>query len=373
MTQARKKLVDPATTPYYHCINRCVRRAFLCGEDEMTAKNYDHRKTWVVERLKTLAEVFAIEICAYAVMSNHYHLVLHINSAKAKAWNNKEVAERWCTLYKGHPLVHRWLEGEGLSSAERDAVSGILDLWRKRLTDISWFMRCLNESLARKANEEDECKGHFWEGRFKSQALLDEAAILSCMMYVDLNPVRAGISDTLDGSDFTSIQQRLSEFAERKAGRPRRQATKANKQADKEVRPALMGFEKEHHNEHLTAPMSTEALMDDLICLPKLPFAFDDYCQLIDWTGRAVREDKAGHIPPEVAPLLQQLGVRPDKWLTLVQHSGHGFHGMMGCLAKMQQMTQKLRQHWCRGFALARQCYEVNPPEHRPLPDYSAR
>ena len=83
MTQARKKLVDPATTPYYHCINRCVRRAFLCGDDEVTGRNYDHRKTWVVEKLKTLAEVFAIEICAYAVMSNHYHLVLHINTAKA--------------------------------------------------------------------------------------------------------------------------------------------------------------------------------------------------------------------------------------------------------------------------------------------------
>ena len=84
MTQARKQLISLEDTPYYHCISRCVRRAFLCGEDQVTGENYEHRKTWIVEKLKELSEVFAIEICAYAILSNHYHVILHVATDSAK-------------------------------------------------------------------------------------------------------------------------------------------------------------------------------------------------------------------------------------------------------------------------------------------------
>ena len=90
-----------------------------------------------------------------------------------------------------------------------------ISLWRGRLSDISWFMRCLNETVARRANKEDDCKGRFWEWRFKSQALLDEKALVTCMAYVDLNPIRLGISESLDSSDFTSIQERLVNHAKK--------------------------------------------------------------------------------------------------------------------------------------------------------------
>jgi hypothetical protein len=88
-------------------------------------------------------------------------------------------------------------------------VESSAEIYKKRLTDISWFMRSLNEPIARQANKEDKCTGHFWEGRFKSQALLDEGALLSCMAYVDLNPVRSRVADTPAQSDFTSIQLRI--------------------------------------------------------------------------------------------------------------------------------------------------------------------
>jgi REP element-mobilizing transposase RayT len=99
MTRARNQLISLETTPYYHCISRCVRRAFLWGEDSLTGNNYEHRKVWVTSRLRELAEVFAIDICAYAVMSNHYHLVLRVDVRKAEAWDTAQVIERWSKLY----------------------------------------------------------------------------------------------------------------------------------------------------------------------------------------------------------------------------------------------------------------------------------
>ncbi len=205
----RQTQVSLDDTPFYHCISRCVRRAFLCGEDTFSGKNYEHRRQWIVDRLKELTSVFAIDICSYAVLSNHTHTVLYVDKTRAEAWTETEVVERWTAFYKSNQLVERYLAGETTTQAERDVAAINIETWRTRLYDLSWFMRGLNEFIARKANEEDNCTGRFWEGRFKNQALLDEAAILICMQYVDLNPIRAGIAETPEGSDFTSIQERM--------------------------------------------------------------------------------------------------------------------------------------------------------------------
>ena len=93
MPQARYRLVDIQTTPYYHCISRCVRRAFLCGHDRFTGKNFDHRKQWILDRIKQLSSVLAIDVCAYAIMSNHFHLVLHVDVRQAEAWYIDEVID----------------------------------------------------------------------------------------------------------------------------------------------------------------------------------------------------------------------------------------------------------------------------------------
>ena len=205
MAVARSTQVHLDSTPYYHCVSRCVRRAFLCGEDPVTGKNFDHRKGWLEARLLRLSSVFAVDTCAYAVMSNHFHLVVRVDAARAETWDTEEVVDRYGSLFPMAKTAY-----EGLSPRDRKVQ---VALWRERLSSLSWMMRSLNEWLARKANKEDGCKGRFWEGRFSSQPLLDEQALITCMAYVDLNPVRAGLSKTLEGAEYTSIRARLGETA----------------------------------------------------------------------------------------------------------------------------------------------------------------
>ncbi len=292
MARPRSALIDLESTPYYHCIGRCVRRAFLCGEDKHTGRNFDHRKQWMVDRIHHLSSVFAIDIAAYAIMSNHYHLVLHINTEQSQGWSNEEVLERWLSIYKGPVLIQRFRRKDVLSEAELRVIDSIIQTWRERLSSISWFMSLLNEYIAREANKEDGCTGRFWEGRFKSQALLDEKALLSCMAYVDLNPVRAAIADDLVTSDFTSIQARIQQV----------QAKVKPTQASEKITPRLMPFiESEHEGKTFAA----------------LPFNLKDYIDLVDWTGRCVRDDKRGAISSHQPQMLALLGLNNEQWLML--------------------------------------------------------
>jgi REP element-mobilizing transposase RayT len=165
MTTPRKQQVCLDSTPYYHCICRCVRRAYLCGDDKSSGQNFDHRKQWLVDKITDLSAIFSIELCAYAIMSNHYHLVLRVNKSQAQTWSDEEVALRWKQLFKGHILVDRWLSDTVTTQAEKDKALEFIALCKKRLIDISWFMRSLNEPIARQANKEDNCTGHLSDKR----------------------------------------------------------------------------------------------------------------------------------------------------------------------------------------------------------------
>jgi REP element-mobilizing transposase RayT len=328
MTIARHQQVNLDATPYYHCISRCVRRAFLCGNDPFSGKNYNHRKGWIIDQIKRLSEVFAIDICSYSILDNHYHLVLRVNREQAEAWTEREVIERWLALYQSPLIIERFTQGEILGPAELSAVSDIITQWRTRLQDISWLMRGLNEKIARLANAEDQCKGRFWEGRFKSQALLDESAILACMMYVDLNPIRAGLARSLDQSDYTSIQQRIQEQQSRE--------NKANNL------PALLPFALPGQG------------MDTFI-----PFQLNDYLQLIDWTGRGIREDKKGAIPEHIQPILDQLNINPHEWTTTVQHFGRCFFHVVGPIEAMRTWGRRINQLWLHGLSGSKRFYRL--------------
>jgi len=122
MTLPRSSLVSTTATPYYHCISRCVRRAFLCGVDAVTGRSFEHRRGWILGRLAELEGIFAIDVCAYAVMSNHCHTVLKLNPEAARHWSTDEVLKRWTQLFSGPLVVQRYMAGERLDSGEYRAV-----------------------------------------------------------------------------------------------------------------------------------------------------------------------------------------------------------------------------------------------------------
>jgi REP element-mobilizing transposase RayT len=292
MTQSRSKQVSLQDTRYYHLISRCVRRAFLCGEDVYTKHSYEHRRQWMVDRIRFLTSVFAIDVAAYAVMSNHYHLVVYVDESEALAWSDKEVCQRWLQLYH-HPLVERLLAGNCSCKAESEAAQHIIDKWRSRLADLSWLMRNLNEHIAHKANQEDNCKGHFWEGRFKSQALLDEKAVLACMAYVDLNPIRAKMANSVSTAQYTSIFERIHD--------------KASEQDDKVklsfTPKPLLGF---IGNEHHQSPKG-------------IAFSLLDYLTLVEETGKIIRADKRGYLDEKSFPPVAEIRGEQRRLVTIVR------------------------------------------------------
>ncbi|MBX2858751.1 MAG: transposase [Cellvibrionaceae bacterium] len=354
MATKREAQICLEATPFYHCYVRCVRRAYLCGNDSVTGDNYDHRKQWIVSRLKFLSYVYAIDICAYAVMSNHYHVVLHVEKARALAWSQEEVVERWMQVCSGNMLVDRWLEEpDALDEAALEVVYETIEEWRSRLHSISWFMRCVNETIARMANEEEACKGRFWEGRFKSQALLDEVALLSCMAYVDLNPVRAAMEEDLIDSDFTSIQQRLFDYAKHKTNKTtteKRLVTRVNKQRRiKELlnlkdlpEASLMPFSASNY-----APLENA-----------LPFTREDYFDLVDSTGKLIRSDKKGFLDEDAPPLLRSLGINPNHWLEHVKFFNLNYSFCVGRIERMRDFVAIADRSLGKGSEASRHLYQ---------------
>ena len=285
MTRPRREIVSLSDTPYYHCISRCVRRAFLCGEDRYSGRSYEHRRDWLEQKLHQISSVFAIKLAAYAVMSNHYHVVLHVRQDIANSWSDREVIERWHQLFAGTKLSSSFLSGLELSETQMKALTPLIVEWRTRLTSISWFMRLVNEWVARRANLEDECKGRFWEGRFKSQALLDEKSVLACMAYVDLNPIRAGQASTPEDSKFTSVHHRIK---------------------------ALSSSQLNHAR--------LEDFVGNNAKAQGIPCALRDYLELVDWTARIIRSDKQGYVDQKVPPILNRINFPSEGWVTITTH-----------------------------------------------------
>ncbi len=322
MPKPRSQQISLSDTPYYHICSRTVRKAFLCGVDKETGVSYEHRRDWIEKRIFQLSQVFAIDICAHAVMHNHLHLVLHVDSEQVKQWSTLDVLNRWHKLFKGTILTKKYQHNQALDKFELEIVEETAMVYKQRLMDISWFMRALNEPIARQANKEDKCTGHFWEGRFKSQALLDEGALLSCMAYVDLNPVRAGIAPTPEESSFTSIQLRI------------KAAIKGEQSS------SLLPF---------TGNESQEKSIG-------IAFSLKDYLTLVDETGRVIRADKRGAINTKTTKILSRLHISDESWLKLITNFESLFTGAVGTAAHLCEFTEHVGLKRTHGITNAQAC-----------------
>lgn len=315
MAYPRNLLIRPGAAGVFHCVSRCVRRAFLCGVDRASGRSFEHRRLWIEERILALCELFAVSLHAYAVMSNHFHVVVELVPDAATAMTDSDVAQRWVRLF---PV------GGGTAESDELRVQALLGnpervaVLRRRLCDLGWFMRCLNEPIARRANREDQCKGRFWEGRYKAQALLDDRAVLAAMAYVDLNPIRAGIADRLDRSSHTSIQERVRRLT-------------ASPRAAAQVLSPIAGSRSTLH-----------ALSEG------------QYIELVDWAGRELRPGKRGAIPKSAPSALHRLGIRPDRWPLQVKATGSGFWRAIGSAQALLDEARAMGQRWLRGVGTAR-------------------
>ena len=240
----------------------------------------------------------------------HYHIVVRINTAHADEWTDEEVAHRWMQIFSGPLLMHQYLANADLTRAELKHVAELLATWRERLANISWFMRCINEPIARMANAEDHCTGSFWEGRFKSQALLDVRALLACMVYVDLNPIRAAMAKTPEQSDYTSIQERI----------------------------------RHPHSDCLVA-FSEQG--DDT-----LPFSLKDYLELVDWAGREVKRNKKGYIPASAPPILDRLNMNASPVLKYLAKDDLPSLGALGPVSKLRVFAASVGRKFVKGHVL---------------------
>lgn len=308
----RMHIVDSENAGTYHLISRCVRRARLAGRDPVTGLDYSHRRTWLEKRIRYLAEHFSIAVYAYSIMENHLHLVVRTDPAATLQWDAQTVLRRWCAVKRRKFESPRDFEA-WLSVAACDEA--LVAKLRSRLGSLSWFMSVLKEPIARLANAEDGCTGHFWEARFHCKALLDEAAVLSGMAYVDLNPLRAGIVNVPEAATHVSIAERWK-----------------NRVGNEGPAPALL-------------PIAGHG--------PERMISVDEYFQLVDAVGRTHRSEGAATIKRSAPPVLQRLGLSQAAWAAQVSCTESRFWRVIGNAESFARKTVSLGRLWLKGKRFA--------------------
>ena len=345
---ARVEVFAPDEIAIVHVCNRVVRRCFLMGFDPVSQKNFDHRKSWVEDRLKALAAHFGIDLLGFSILSNHFHLILRSRPDVVALWDDTEVARRWLTLCPVRKKQNGSIEEptEPELNAIRNNPLRLAEI-RTRLSDIAWWMRLLCQHIAVRANKEDGESGKFFQSRYRAIRLCDEAAVLACSAYVDLNPIRAAIAETIEASDFTSVQRRI-------------ESIQANAAAIIDNRPQVQP-------DRWLAPLTIDELRDSIGSLPSrgqhrcsdkgfLAMSTIDYIELLDWSARQIVTGKQGATSPDITPVLERLSLNSETWLALVKDFGQLFCQVAGRPTVIDNTRSRIRH---RRFYLRRQAREL--------------
>jgi REP element-mobilizing transposase RayT len=309
MAIARKLLVDTSVTRWYHCVTRCVRRAFLLGEGP------HDRKEWIERRLEELAQIFAIAVGGFSVLDNHLHLLLRLDPDAANGWSDEEVVRRWGRLFPPRdksrqpvPASDEWVQWR-LKDLRWVATA------RERLQSLSWFMKCLKEPLSRLANRQDQTRGTFFEGRFKSVAILDEESLLATCAYIDLNPVAAGIVEVPEASPHTSIKTRVEHANDQGRTSDLEAAAKGSVAGS----CASAGLEESIW----LCPIEDRRGLDSAREGMLEGFSLGSYLLLVDYTGRLFREGKAS-ISAELSSIFDRLNSSAESWWARLEKLSRG-------------------------------------------------
>ncbi|GAA5508662.1 hypothetical protein [Novipirellula caenicola] len=378
----RAEQFSPDEVCIVHVTQRCVRRAFLAGVDAVTGKDYSCRREWIRRRMESLASVFSIDILSYSVMSSHVHVILRNRPDVLAKWSDAEVALRWLKVFPGHRLEEHLAE-----PTENDVQTLVRDKQRlktirQRLADISWFMRALSEPIARRANKVDECTGHFWEGRFKAQRIVDETGLLACSMYVDLNPVRAAMADAPDHSPHTSAYDRIEAAKGKQIDSaafdlkpiPTEAAAKATRDTPVESVRQQQGTKRANPTGRQVLrdgwlaplPLDSGTLSSDPQSHTKgfrssdrgfLSLSLSDYVRLLRWVAQH-GNDKV-KVPRSLAKTLESLGIDVSMWREIVWH-WNAYFGQSSCIGRRESMqadAERTGHHWHRGQSRASACF----------------
>lgn len=344
MTIARSLLVDVSVTPWYHVISKTVRGAFLLREGD------EDRKQWLEDRIEELSQLFAIAVGGFSVLDNHLHLAVRLEPERVDQWSDEEVVRRWATLFpprgknrKPLEVTQQWIE-QKLADQDQKYVTNA----RKRLANLGWFMKCLKEPLARLVNRAEGTTGAFWQGRYKSIAILDEQALLATCAYIDLNPFAAGLSELPEESPYTSIRTRLNHC--RSKGRlndlkAARIGTVAGVRHTVDLESDVWLCPIEDRRRH---GAEQAGLVEG--------FSLGSYVQLIDWTSRLVRSGKA-RVSADVTSLLDRLGTNSEIWsMTLKRLFSRNKTTGVAFSFNRQRLKEAAQQRGCHHMANLNGC-----------------
>ena len=367
-----------------HCVQRCVRRAFLAGVDAQSGIDYSFRKEWIRRRLEALASVFGIDVLSYAIMSNHLHVILRNRPDVVKTWSDEEVAIRWLRVFPGKRIEEHLAEPTDHDVQTLARNSERIAEIRGRLSDLSWFMRSLAEPIARMANKQDNCTGRFWEGRFKAQRIVDEAGLLACAMYVDLNPVRAAMAESPDKAPHTSAFDRIH-------GEQGEQIDSAafdlrpidREQSAKEIRDTPVDELRKRRKSRRRNPTGKRIRRDgwlapmtmqrrNLAAEPQahrkglrasdkgfLAISREDYFELLQWTAKQGLQVAGEHVPKPLAKRLASVGIDASVWADLVWN-WQKYFGQTACVGRPESMkadAESLGKRHHRGQVMAQSCF----------------